>query len=79
MRRWSKRSDAISVAKGFDPREYLLVAFGGAGGQHACAIAAELDMPAILCHPDAGLLSAYGYRNGRTRAARFGRAARRVR
>jgi 5-oxoprolinase (ATP-hydrolysing) len=51
---------SISVAKGFDPRDYALVAFGGAGGQHACAIAEELGMPAILSHPDAGLLSAYG-------------------
>ncbi|HEY1784766.1 MAG TPA: hydantoinase B/oxoprolinase family protein, partial [Pirellulales bacterium] len=51
---------SISVAKGFDPRDYVLAAFGGAGGQHACAIAEELGMPAILSHPDAGLLSAYG-------------------
>ncbi len=51
---------SISVAKGIDPREHALVAFGGAGGQHACAIAAELGMTSILSHPDAGLLSAYG-------------------
>ena len=36
---------AISVAKGFDPRDYVLVAFGGAAGQHACAIADELRYP----------------------------------
>ena len=51
---------AISTAKGFDPRQHVLVPFGGAGGQHATAIAAELEIPAILSHPDAGLLSAYG-------------------
>jgi len=51
---------SISVAKGYDPAEYVLVAFGGAAGQHACAVAEELGMRKILLHPDAGLLSAYG-------------------
>lgn len=51
---------SISVARGVDPREYVLVAFGGAAGQHACAVARELGMRQILIHPDAGLLSAYG-------------------
>ncbi len=51
---------SISVAKGYDPAEYVLVAFGGAAGQHACAVAEELGMQKILLHPDAGLLSAYG-------------------
>jgi 5-oxoprolinase (ATP-hydrolysing) len=50
----------ISVAKGYDPRDYVLVAFGGAAGQHACAVARELGMRHVLLHPDAGLLSAYG-------------------
>jgi 5-oxoprolinase (ATP-hydrolysing) len=56
----AKAIRSISLAKGYDPRGYLLVPFGGAGGQHACALAAELQIPRILCHPDAGLLSAYG-------------------
>lgn len=51
---------SISVAKGADPRHYLLVAFGGAAGQHACAVARELGMRKILNHPDAGVLSALG-------------------
>ena len=51
---------AVSIAKGCDPRDYVLVPFGGAAGQHACAVAAELDITQILHHPDAGLLSAYG-------------------
>ncbi len=51
---------SISIAKGYDARDYVLVAFGGAAGQHACAIADELGMPRILIHPDAGILSAYG-------------------
>ena len=50
----------ISVARGYDPREYALVTFGGAGAQHACAIARELGMRHVLSHPWAGLLSAYG-------------------
>ena len=51
---------SISVARGYDPRDYLLVSFGGAAPQHACAIADELGMEKILNHPDAGILSAYG-------------------
>ncbi len=62
----------ISIAKGCDPREYVLVPFGGAAGQHACAVAKELGIAQILHHPDAGLLSAYGIGladNARHRAA----------
>ena len=51
---------SISIAKGCDPREYVLVAFGGAAGQHACAVARDLGIQKILNHPDAGILSAYG-------------------
>ena len=50
----------ISVAKGYDPRDYVLVSFGGAGAQHACAMARALGMRNILVHPLAGILSAYG-------------------
>ncbi|MBW3598814.1 MAG: hydantoinase/oxoprolinase family protein, partial [Planctomycetes bacterium] len=56
----AKAIRTISIAKGYDPRDYVLVAFGGAAGQHACAVAGELGMTQILNHPDAGLLSAYG-------------------
>ena len=51
---------SISVSAGADPREYLLVAFGGAAAQHACAVARELGIRKILNHPDAGILSARG-------------------
>lgn len=51
---------SISTAKGYDPRDYVLVPFGGAAGQHACAVARELGMRTVLLHPDAGLLSAHG-------------------
>ncbi len=51
---------SISLAQGYDPRDYVLVAFGAAGPQHACAVAAELGIRRILLHPDAGVLSALG-------------------
>jgi 5-oxoprolinase (ATP-hydrolysing) len=50
----------ISVARGYDPEDYVLVTFGGAGAQHACAMARLLGMRKILLHPLAGILSAYG-------------------
>ena len=50
----------VSIQRGCDPRDYALVSFGGAGGQHACAIARELGIRTILSHPYAGVLSAYG-------------------
>ena len=56
----AKAIGSISVAKGCDPRDYVLVPFGGAAGQHACAVARELAIRQVLHHPHAGLLSAYG-------------------
>ncbi len=50
----------ISVARGYDPADYALLAFGGAGGQHACAVAALLGISTVVVPPDAGLLSAAG-------------------
>jgi len=50
----------ISVAKGFDPAGYALLAFGGAGGLHACRIAELLNIDTIILPYDGGLLSAYG-------------------
>ena len=50
----------ISVRKGMDPADYSLVAFGGAGGQHACRVAELLGMEQIMLPGDAGLLSAMG-------------------
>jgi 5-oxoprolinase (ATP-hydrolysing) len=50
----------ISVARGYDLRGYTLQCFGGAGGQHACAVADELGMTSVFIHPLAGVLSAYG-------------------
>jgi len=50
----------ISVARGYDVTRYTLQCFGGAGGQHACAVADALGMRQVLIHPLAGVLSAYG-------------------
>jgi 5-oxoprolinase (ATP-hydrolysing) len=50
----------ISLRRGYDPAEHALVAFGGAGGQHACGVAARLGIRTVLVPPDAGLLSALG-------------------
>ncbi len=50
----------ISVARGYDVTQYTLQCFGGAGGQHACAVADALGMTRVFVHPLAGVLSAYG-------------------
>lgn len=50
----------VTVGRGFDLREHALVVFGGAGGQHACALARELEVREVLFHPLAGVLSAWG-------------------
>ena len=60
----------ISVQRGYDVTRYLLNAFGGAGGQHACAVADALGMEAVLIHPLSGLLSAYGIGRARVSASR---------
>ncbi len=60
----------ISVVRGYDPEDYALVCFGGAGAQHACAMAESLGMRRILIHPLASLLSAYGI--GLADVRRFG-------
>ncbi|MCW2246520.1 5-oxoprolinase (ATP-hydrolyzing) [Azospirillum fermentarium] len=50
----------ISVQRGYDVTQYVLNCFGGAGGQHACAVADALGMTRVYLHPHAGVLSAYG-------------------
>ncbi|QYJ15404.1 Acetophenone carboxylase gamma subunit [Rubrobacter xylanophilus DSM 9941] len=50
----------ISVERGLDPREFALLAFGGAGGMHACALADELGMRTVLVPRAGGVLSALG-------------------
>src|SRR5204862_459987 len=50
----------VSVERGHDPRDFALVAFGGAGPLHACALAEELGIEAVLVPEAAGVLSALG-------------------
>jgi 5-oxoprolinase (ATP-hydrolysing) len=50
----------ISIQRGYDPAGYVLCAFGGAGGQHACAVADLVGVQTILLHRHAGVLSAWG-------------------
>ena len=50
----------ISIERGHDVTDYALNCFGGAGGQHACAVADALGIETVLIHPFAGVLSAYG-------------------
>jgi N-methylhydantoinase A len=50
----------ISVERGLDPREFALLAFGGAGGMHACSLAEELGMKTVLVPRAGGVLSALG-------------------
>jgi 5-oxoprolinase (ATP-hydrolysing) len=50
----------ISVMRGFDIKEHVLATFGGAGPQHACAIAKALGISRIFIHRFSGILSAYG-------------------
>ena len=60
----------ISVQRGYDVTRYTLNCFGGAGGQHACAIADVLGITRVLLHPYAGVLSAYGMGLAEVRALR---------
>jgi N-methylhydantoinase A len=50
----------VSVEQGHDPREFALVAYGGAGPLHACALAEELGIEAVVVPAAAGVLSALG-------------------
>ena len=50
----------VSVMRGFHIRDHVLACFGGAGGQHACALARSLGITTIFIHRFAGILSAYG-------------------
>ncbi|MEO0342735.1 MAG: hydantoinase B/oxoprolinase family protein [Pseudomonadota bacterium] len=60
----------ISVQKGYDVTRYALSCFGGAGGQHACAVADALGTETVHIHPLSGVLSAYGMGLASIRASR---------
>ncbi len=50
----------VSIERGYDPREFTLVAFGGAGGLHACELADALSIPRVMIPALPGALSAFG-------------------
>ncbi|HXZ28115.1 MAG TPA: hydantoinase/oxoprolinase family protein, partial [Terriglobales bacterium] len=50
----------VSVERGYDPRDFTLVAFGGAGGMHACELARALGIPRVIVPEYPGALSAFG-------------------
>ncbi len=50
----------ISVARGFDPRDFALLSYGGAGPLHACLIAQEIGIPLVVVPPAPGAFSAFG-------------------
>src|SRR5437870_5891809 len=50
----------VSIERGYDPREFALVAFGGAGGLHACELAEALGIPRVIVPALPGALSAFG-------------------
>lgn len=60
----------IGTERGHDLTRYTLASFGGAGGQHACRVADALGMRAVMVHPLAGVLSAYGMGLAELRALR---------
>jgi N-methylhydantoinase A len=50
----------VSVERGYDPRDFALVAFGGAGPMHVCALAEELEIERVVVPPNPGMFSALG-------------------
>lgn len=50
----------VSIEQGYDPRDFFLLSFGGAGGLHACELAEQLSIPQVIVPPLASTLSAYG-------------------
>ncbi len=50
----------ISISRGYDPRDFALVAFGGAGALHGAALARELSIPVVIVPPNPGVTSALG-------------------
>ena len=50
----------VSIERGYDPREFVLLAFGGAGGLHACELAEALAIPTVILPAHPGALSAFG-------------------
>ncbi len=60
VERMAQAIKQISIQRGYDTGRFTLCCFGGAAGQHACAVADALGIPAVMIHPLSGVLSAYG-------------------
>ncbi|MFM1799700.1 MAG: hypothetical protein RLZZ117_1978, partial [Cyanobacteriota bacterium] len=60
VERMAEAIRSISIQRGHDIRQAVLVSYGGAGGQHACALARRLGVRRVVLHPLAGVLSAWG-------------------
>jgi len=60
VERMAEAIRTVSVREGYAPEDHVLLAFGGAGPQHACAVAERLGICKVLVPADAGLLSAWG-------------------
>ena len=56
----SRALKVISLERGFDPTQFTLLCYGGAGGLHVCAVADQLDIRQIIIPADAGVFSAFG-------------------
>ncbi|MCX8997307.1 hydantoinase/oxoprolinase family protein [Rhizobiaceae bacterium BDR2-2] len=56
----AKAIRVISVERGYDPRDYVMLAFGGAGPIHAARLAAELDIPRVMIPKHPGIMCAMG-------------------
>ena len=54
----------VSVRRGYDPKNFALICFGGAGGLHACALAESLDIPNVILPVASGAFSALGMLSG---------------
>ena len=50
----------VSIARGYDPREFVMIPFGGAGPLHACEVAEEIGIDRVAVPPDPGTFSAFG-------------------
>jgi 5-oxoprolinase (ATP-hydrolysing) len=76
VERMAEAIRTVSVREGYAPADHVLVAFGGAGPQHACAVAERLGISRVLVPADAGLLSARGLEMARRQEQRVGQLLR---
>jgi len=71
VERMAEAIRSVSVREGVSVEDHVLLAFGGAGPQHACAVAERLGLDEVLVPADAGLLSAWGLERARRQEQRM--------